>query len=95
MIGESIPEAERQLVTFIPHAPKNMELAERLAWRAGYRVALRLLDGESRIYWCEKHTSTSTALRGQCDYARWKGYEGPPNECELVACSVVTGAREV
>jgi hypothetical protein len=26
--------------TFIPNAPQNMELPERLAWRAGYRVAL-------------------------------------------------------
>jgi hypothetical protein len=50
-IADSVPPPQthhqdpNSKITFIPHAPKNLTLPERLAWRAGYRAALKLLAG--------------------------------------------------
>ena len=86
-----------QGVTFIPNAPTEMEIGERIAWRHGYRAALELLSGSEDdipFQWCEAHQSTSPQA-DRCDYARWKNYDDARNDCKLVPCAVVTGAREV
>jgi hypothetical protein len=92
-------------ITFIPHAPQNLTLPERLSWRAGYRAALKLLAGnpndpnterESPVYWCATHRSTSPDT-DRCDFARYL----PPDQtraerdaCKLSPAAVVTAALE-
>jgi len=100
------PNSKRESkITFIPHAPKNLTLPERLSWRAGYRAALRLLAGNPQdpnnpdpdpIYWCATHHSTSPDT-DRCDFARYlpaNQSRAERSQCKLQPAAIVTAALE-
>jgi len=103
----SRPHQDPSKITFIPHAPKNLTLPERLSWRAGYRAALKLLAGNPQdstepgqspgsIYWCATHHSTSPDT-DRCDFARYLPADqtrAEREQCKLQPAAIVTAALE-